>query len=111
MIGYNAFFDNDFTRSHQRGGAGIEVQYDRLRFAPNYYFPLSGWKGSYDFDSRFIEERPAEGWDARVKAYLPFYRNVALTGAYTQWDGDHVGMFGHSNLEKDPRVWSYGLGV
>ncbi|MDR2161358.1 MAG: inverse autotransporter beta domain-containing protein, partial [Desulfovibrio sp.] len=109
MLGYNAFLDNDFTRSHQRGGLGLEAQYDWLRVASNYYFPLSGWKGSYDFDSRFIEERPAEGWDARVKAYLPFYRNVALSGAYTQWFGDHVGMFGHRNLEKDPKVWSYGL--
>ncbi|MDR3176846.1 MAG: inverse autotransporter beta domain-containing protein [Desulfovibrio sp.] len=109
MIGYNVFFDNDFTRSHQRGGVGMEAQYDWLRLASNYYFPLSGWKGSYDFDSRFIEERPARGWDARLKAFLPFYRNVALTGAYTQWYGDHVGMFGHRNLEKDPKVWSYGL--
>jgi hypothetical protein len=83
------------------------LQYDWLHLASNYYVPLSGWKGSYDFDSRFIEERPAEGWDARVKAWLPFYRNVALTGAYTQWYGDHVGMFGRRNLEKDPKVWSW----
>jgi hypothetical protein len=109
MIGYNAFFDNDFTRSHQRGGVGVELQYDWLHLASNYYFPLSDWKDSYDFDSRLVEERPAEGWDARVKAWLPFYRNVALTGAYTQWYGDRVGMFGHSELEKDPRVWSYGV--
>jgi hypothetical protein len=109
MIGYNVFFDNDFTRSHQRGGVGVEVQFDWLRLASNFYYPLSDWKGSYDFDSRFIEERPAQGWDARVKAYLPFYRNVALTGSFTQWYGDHVGMFGHNNLEKDPRVWSYGI--
>ena len=52
---------------------------------------------------------PAEGWDARLKAYLPFYRNVALTGAYSQWYGDHVGMFGADRLEKDPKVWSYGV--
>jgi hypothetical protein len=109
MIGYNAFFDYDFTRDHQRGGVGVEVQYDWLHLASNYYFPLSDWKGSKDFESLFVEERPAEGWDARVKAYLPFYRNVAFTGAYTQWYGDHVGMFGHRNLEKDPRVWSYGV--
>jgi hypothetical protein len=109
MFGYNAFFDNDFTRSHQRGGLGLELQYDWLRLASNYYFPLSGWKGSYDFDSRFIEERPAQGWDARLKAYLPFYRNVALTGAYTQWYGDHVGMFGPRHLEKNPKVWSWGI--
>jgi hypothetical protein len=61
MIGYNAFVDNDFTRSHQRGGIGLEAQYDWLRLSSNYYFPLSDWKGSCDFDSRFIQERPAEG--------------------------------------------------
>jgi hypothetical protein len=51
MIGYNVFFDNDFTRSHQRGGVGVEVQFDWLRLASNFYYPLSDWKGSYDFDS------------------------------------------------------------
>ncbi|MDL2216386.1 inverse autotransporter beta domain-containing protein, partial [Desulfovibrio sp. OttesenSCG-928-M14] len=109
MIGYNAFFDYDFTRDHQRGGVGLEAQYDWLRLASNYYFPLSNWKGSEDFDSRFVKERPAEGWDVRMKGYLPFYRNIAITGAYTQWYGDNVGMFGASELEKDPRVWSYGI--
>lgn len=109
MIGYNAFFDYDFTRDHQRGGFGIETQYDWLRLASNYYFPLSSWKGSEDFDSRFVKERPAEGWDVRAKGYLPFYRNIAITGAYSQWYGDHVGMFGPDELEKDPRVWSYGI--
>ena len=109
MIGYNAFFDYDFTRSHQRGGVGAELQYDWLRLSSNYYFPLSDWKGSYDFDSSLVEERPAEGWDARIKAYLPFYRNVALTGSYSRWYGDNVGVYGASSLEKNPRVWSYGI--
>ena len=109
MVGYNAFFDYDFTRSHQRGGVGAELQYDWLRLSSNYYFPLSDWKGSYDFDSSLVEERPAEGWDARIKAYLPFYRNVALTGSYSRWYGDNVGVYGASDLEKNPRVWSYGI--
>ena len=109
MVGYNIFFDNDFTRGHQRGGIGAEVQYDWLKLASNYYLPLSGWKGSYDYDSRFVKERAAQGWDLRIKGYLPFYRNLAVTGAYTQWQGDHVGMFSSRKLEKDPRVWSYGL--
>lgn len=109
MLGYNTFFDNDFTRSHQRGGMGIEGQYDWIHLASNYYFPLSQWKGSKDFDSTYVEERPAQGWDVRAKGYMPFYRNVAVTGAYTQWFGDHVGMFGASRLERDPKVWSYGL--
>jgi len=109
MFGYNVFFDNDFTRSHQRGGVGAELQFDWLHLASNYYFPLSDWKRSQDFDGNLVEERPARGWDARLKAYLPFYRNVALTGAYTQWYGDHVGMFDSENLERDPKIWSYGI--
>lgn len=109
MFGYNAFFDYDFTRNHQRGGLGVEAQFDWLRLASNYYFPLSDWKDSKDFDSRFVQERPAEGWDVRAKGYLPFYRNVAVTSAYSQWYGDHVGMFGASRQEKDPKVWSYGI--
>ncbi|HJA78644.1 MAG TPA: inverse autotransporter beta domain-containing protein [Candidatus Desulfovibrio intestinavium] len=110
MLGWNIFFDNDFSRSHQRGGAGVEAQYDWFHLAANYYAPLSDWKDSRDFDGNFIEERPARGWDARAKAYLPFYRNVALTGAFSQWYGDHVAMYGSvDDLEKDPRVWSYGV--
>lgn len=109
MLGYNVFFDNDFTRGHQRGGIGGEIQYDWLKLASNYYFPLSDWKGSRDFDNDFVEERPAQGWDVRLKGYLPFYRNVALTGAYTQWYGDNVSMYSTSKLEKDPNVWSYGV--
>ena len=110
MLGWNVFFDNDFSRSHQRGGAGVEAQYDWFHLAANYYTPLSGWKNSRDFDGDFVEERPARGWDARAKAYLPFYRNVALTGSFSQWYGDNVAMYGSSDdLEKDPRVWSYGV--
>lgn len=110
MLGWNIFFDNDFSRSHQRGGAGVEAQYDWFHLAANYYAPLSDWKDSRDFDGNFIEERPARGWDARAKAYLPFYRNVALTGSFSQWYGDHVAMYGSvDDLEKDPRVWSYGV--
>ena len=109
MVGYNVFYDYDFTRSHQRGGVGIEARYDWLKLASNYYFPLSNWRGSYDYDSRFVKERAAQGWDLRVKGYLPFYRHVAVTGAYTQWFGDHVSMFSSRHLEKNPHVWNYGL--
>jgi hypothetical protein len=112
MVGGNVFLDHDFTRGHNRGGVGIEVQYDWLRFSSNAYFPLSGWKNSYDFDRRLVEERPARGWDARVKAFLPFDRHFAFTGGFTQWYGDRVDAFGHQRLEKlekNPRIWDYGL--
>ena len=109
-LGYNVFLDQDFSRNHTRGGAGLEAWYDWLRLSANYYTPLSGWKDSKDYDSRFVEERPAEGYDARLTGYLPFYRNLAVTGAYEKWKGDHVGAFGRDDfLNKNPKVWSYGL--
>ena len=109
-LGYNAFIDQDFSRNHTRGGAGVEAWYDWVRLSANYYTPLSGWKNSKDYDSRFVEERPAEGYDARLTGYLPFYRNLALTGAFEKWKGEHVGSFGSDDVvQKDPRVWSYGL--
>jgi hypothetical protein len=109
MLGVNAFVDHDLTRAHNRGGIGVELQYDWLRLSSNFYAPLSDWRDSHDFDPRRREERPAKGRDVRIEAALPFYRPVTLTGGYTQWKGDEVGVFGHRKLEKDPRVWFYGL--
>ncbi len=111
MAGYNAFFDYDITRSHQRGGFGVEAQHDWLKLSSNYYFPLSGWRDAKGEDTRlkYSLERPAKGWDIRGWGYLPFYRHIAVTGAYSQWYGDEVGVFGFGQLEKNPRVWSYGL--
>ncbi len=109
-FGYNAFIDQDFSRNHTRGGVGLEAWYDWLRLSANYYTPLSGWKDSEDYDARLVEERPAEGFDARLTGYLPFYRNLAVTGGYEKWKGDHVGSFGNDDVvQKDPKIWSYGL--
>ena len=109
MLGYNAFYDHDLSRGHQRGGVGVEAQYDWLKVASNWYAPLSSWKDSTDFDGNYVRERAAQGWDVRAKGYVPFYREVAVTGSFTQWYGDYVGMFGPGQLEKSPKVWAYGL--
>ena len=109
MVGYNAFYDHDFSRGHQRGGVGLEAQYDWLKVSTNWYVPLSNWKDSTDFDGDYVRERAAQGWDVRARGYVPFYRELAVTGAFTQWYGDYVGLFGPSKLEKNPKVWSYGL--
>ena len=109
-LGYNLFIDQDFSRSHTRGGFGIEAWYDWLRLAANYYNPISGWKGSRDYDHRLVEERPAEGFDLKLTGYLPFYRNLAVTGGVERWKGDNVGSFGRDDVvQKDPKIWSYGL--
>ena len=94
-----------------RGGAGLELWLDWLRLGANYYKPLSRPTPSKDFDDRYIQESPAEGWDARVTGYLPFYRNLSLSAAVERWDGEYVGAFGHSNvLASKPAAWVLGLG-
>ncbi|MDR1488110.1 MAG: inverse autotransporter beta domain-containing protein, partial [Deltaproteobacteria bacterium] len=81
-LGGNLFLDYDFTRSHLRGGVGVEFWADWLRLSSNYYAPLTNWKSSKDYDAALVQERPARGWDARVVGYLPFYRNLGLTGSF-----------------------------
>ena len=50
LLGYNVFFDHDFKRNHNRLGLGLEAWSDYMKFAANYYMPLSDWKHSKDFD-------------------------------------------------------------
>ncbi len=41
--------------------------------------------------------------DVRLRGELPFYREIALTAAYTQWYGEEVGVFGSSQRERTPK--------
>lgn len=107
LVGYNTFLDQDITRDHTRGGVGLEAWHKFIRFSSNYYVPLSKWRESKDIDG--YEERAARGWDLRTKGYLPFYQKVAVTGSFTQWYGNNVAVFNKDTLEKDPKIWSYGL--
>ncbi|MDR2456415.1 MAG: inverse autotransporter beta domain-containing protein [Deltaproteobacteria bacterium] len=110
-LGYNVFLDQDFTRGHMRGGAGLELWYDWLRLAANYYKPLSKWMPSEDYEAEYIQERPAEGWDARVTGYLPFYRHLSITAAVEKWKGGYVAAFGHPDaLHKNPTAYVLGVG-
>jgi hypothetical protein len=117
MFGFNFFFDHDFTRAHNRGGVGVELQYEGVRVSSNLYVPLSDWKNSHDYGPRFrkenpgkfMEERPAKGWDVHVEAPLPFYPSLAFTGGLTRWYGDKVDTLGHGALKKDPKTWEFGV--
>ncbi|AHG19692.1 murein transglycosylase [Chania multitudinisentens RB-25] len=107
LYGYNAFLDQDFSRSHSRLGLGAELWTDALRLAANYYHPLSGWKNSRDFDD--YEERPAKGFDVRLQGYLPAYPHLGASAIYEQYYGDDVALFGKEHLQKDPRAVTLGV--
>ena len=107
LLGYNAFLDHDFQRSHNRLGLGAEAWTDYMKFAVNYYHPLSDWKDSKDFDDYL--ERAARGFDVRFQGYLPQYPHLGGSLMYEQYYGDKVALFGKDNLQKDPRAVTVGL--
>ncbi|OCG18508.1 hypothetical protein A9G24_12205 [Gilliamella sp. App6-5] len=107
LLGYNVFFDHDFQRSHNRLGIGAEAWSDYMKFAANYYHPLSDWKDSKDFDDYL--ERAARGFDIRFQGYLPQYPHLGGSLMYEQYFGDKVALFGKDNLQKDPRAITVGL--
>ncbi|MDF7670027.1 inverse autotransporter beta domain-containing protein [Orbaceae bacterium ESL0721] len=107
LLGYNVFFDHDFQRSHNRLGIGAEAWTDNMKFAANYYHPLSSWKQSRDFDEYL--ERAAKGFDVRFQGYLPQYPHLGASFVYEQYFGDKVALFGKDNLQKNPRAVTLGL--
>ncbi|SCC11602.1 adhesin/invasin [Gilliamella bombicola] len=107
LLGYNVFFDHDFQRAHNRLGVGAEAWTDYMKFAANYYHPLSDWKDSRDFDDYL--ERAARGFDVRFQGYLPQYPHLGGSLMYEQYYGDKVALFGKDNLQKDPRAVTVGL--
>ncbi|WP_368151765.1 inverse autotransporter beta domain-containing protein, partial [Aeromonas sp. R2-4] len=107
MIGYNSFFDHELKRGHNRLGFGLEGAADHFKAALNYYHPLSSWKSSVDLDE--YEERPAKGIDARLKAYLPSYPQLAATATHEQYFGNEIAIQSANKLEKSP--YSSALGI
>lgn len=107
LVGYNVFFDHDFSRNHNRLGLGLEAWSDYMKFAANYYTPLSDWKDSKDFDDYL--ERAARGYDIRFQGYLPSYPHLGGSLMFEQYFGDKVALFGKDNLQKDPYAVTVGV--
>ncbi|WVD60404.1 inverse autotransporter beta domain-containing protein [Orbus mooreae] len=107
LVGYNLFFDHDFGRNHNRLGLGLEAWADYIKFAANYYTPLSDWKDSKDFDDYL--ERAARGYDFRFQGYLPSYPHLGGSLMFEQYFGDKVALFGKDNLQKDPYAVTVGV--
>ncbi|AQS41178.1 MAG: Invasin [Candidatus Tokpelaia hoelldobleri] len=106
MVGGNAFFDYDLTRSHSRMGLGFEYSRDYLRLGVNSYIRLSEWRDSRDFDN--YEERPANGWDMRAEAYLPFHPQLGFKLSWEQYYGDEVALFGKNSRQHNPYAVTFG---
>ncbi|WP_393924761.1 inverse autotransporter beta domain-containing protein, partial [Campylobacter lari] len=112
MLGLNSVYDHDFSRGHKRISLGAEAMVDTLAFNANVYQRLSSWIDSYDFDKDYVQERPANGWDAKIKYAFPSLINVSVFAKMGQWYGNKVGIFGANSvddLEKNPLIYEGGI--
>ena len=106
MIGGNAFWDYDISRSHSRMGVGVEYWRDYLKLSMNGYYRLSDWRSSPDVEDYY--ERPANGWDIRAEGYLPSYPKLGMKLNFEQYYGEEVGLFGKNSRQKNPYAVTFG---
>ncbi|OCR87761.1 hypothetical protein CFT12S00416_08015, partial [Campylobacter fetus subsp. testudinum] len=112
MFGLNSVVDYDVTRGHMRYSIGTEIAYDNFELIGNIYKRITDYKDSKDFKKPldFIQERPANGWDVKLKYFLlPDYIKLAVVLGLQKWQGEKVGVFGEENLEKTPLIYQAGL--
>ncbi|WP_390503236.1 inverse autotransporter beta domain-containing protein [Vibrio harveyi] len=107
MLGLNAFYDIDLSRSHRRGSVGVEYAKGYLSLSGNYYFPLSDWRVSPDF-KRYLE-RPAKGFESKIKGYLPLYPQIGASLSYEQYFGSKVDVNGSLDPHSNPYNTTFGV--
>ncbi|WP_152562886.1 MULTISPECIES: ZirU family protein [unclassified Serratia (in: enterobacteria)] len=107
MYGANAFFDRDMTGKNNRVGFGAEAWTDYLKLSANSYLRLTNWHQSRDFAD--YNERPANGYDLRVDAYLPAYPQLGGNLVYEHYWGNEVALFGKDDRQKDPFAFTAGI--
>lgn len=107
MFGANTFVDYDLSRDHARVGAGLEYWRDFFKLGFNGYTHLTGWKDSPDLEN--YQERPANGWDIRVQAWMPSLPQLGGKLTYEQYYGDEVALFSVDNRQKNPNAITAGI--
>ncbi|PJG58886.1 inverse autotransporter beta domain-containing protein [Aeromonas cavernicola] len=108
MLGYNAFYDQDFDSHASRFTVGAEAWRDYAKFASNIYLPISSWK-----ESNIIEDyksRAARGMDINFQGYLPSSPGLSASLKAEKYFGDNVDIMGSKKLTKDPYALTLGVG-
>ncbi|HAU3143036.1 TPA: invasin [Salmonella enterica] len=107
MLGGNLFGDFDLSRDHVRAGAGLEYWRNFLKLGVNSYLRLSEWKDSPDLAD--YQERPANGWDVRVQAWIPSLPQLGGRLTYEQYYGKEVALFGVDSRQRNPHAITAGI--
>lgn len=110
MFGVNAFYDNDFTGNNRRLGLGVEAWRDYLKLSANSYMRLSDWRQSPLHESRYYDERPANGFDVRAEGWLPAWPQLGGRLMYEHYQGKDVALSGDFNSRRNnPSAVTAGL--
>ncbi|EAQ9980583.1 hypothetical protein EAP48_02635 [Salmonella enterica] len=110
MFGVNAFYDNDFTGNNRRLGLGVEAWRDYLKLSANSYMRLSDWRQSPLHESRYYDERPANGFDVRAEGWLPAWPQLGGKLMYEHYQGKDVALSGDFNSRRNnPSAVTAGL--
>ncbi|MGV2814566.1 inverse autotransporter beta domain-containing protein, partial [Enterobacter cancerogenus] len=107
MFGGNVFLDNDFSGQNRRVGIGAEAWTDYLKLAINTYTGTTGWHHSDNLKG--YNEKPADGFDARIEGWLPQWPQLGAHGMYEKYYGRNVALFSKEHLQKDPSAFTTGL--
>ncbi|GLY61006.1 hypothetical protein Pcaca05_18630 [Pectobacterium carotovorum subsp. carotovorum] len=107
MLGANTFLDYDLSRDHSRLGLGGEYWRNFLKLGANVYHRLTGWKTSLELKD--YEERPANGWDVRMQAWVPSLPQLGGKLMYEQYYGNEVGLFGQDSRQRNPHAITAGV--
>ncbi len=107
LFGYNAFYDQNFTRGHKRLGVGAEAWRDYLKLSGNGYYRLSNWRNSVDVED--YDARPANGFDVRAEAWLPAYPAIGGRLMYEKYYGNEVALFGKESRQSNPGAITAGV--
>ena len=84
MTGFNAFYDHEFPDNHQRASLGLELISTPLSLTGNYYRGVSGYKSDKDGG----EQKPVDGFDAKLSAALPYLPGVKASYETSKWFGE-----------------------
>ncbi|SFU20883.1 adhesin/invasin, partial [Kosakonia arachidis] len=107
LYGVNLFLDKDFTGNNLRTGVGTEARTDYLHFSGNLYHRLSGWRDSRDMTG--FDERPANGFDVRMKGWLPTYPQIGTELRYEKYQGGNVTLSGGGRGYNAPYALTAGV--
>ncbi|WP_039055726.1 inverse autotransporter beta domain-containing protein [Enterobacter sp. Bisph1] len=107
LIGYNVFYDHEFTTRHFRLGAGVEMWSEYLKLSANGYYGLAEWKISADNPG--YDERPANGFDVRAAGYFPSLPHLGVNLSYENYSAEEgIFMIGQSK-KRTFSVFTAGL--